>query len=107
MDAKIEPDQSLRRKSAFIAIPHLHPGYDSKSTRCVSQRRIYLVTNILTWVYIDTAITEVTSNRADLTDRQKLCERIMSSVDVKLTKSGFLRAFEDAKTELGLVRRLL
>ena len=107
MDPKIEPDQSVRYRSAFITIPHIHPGYHSKSTQCVSQRRIYLLTNILTWVYIDTAIDEVTKNRVDLNNRQKLCEVIMSSADTRLTESGFWRAFESAKTELKFVWRLL
>ena len=107
MDPKIEPDQSVRCRMAFITIPHIHPGYDSKSTQCVSQRRIYLLTNILTWVYIDTAIDEVTNNRVDLNNRQKLCEVIMSSADTRLTESGFWRAFEGAKTELKFVWRLL
>lgn len=107
IDPKTEPDQSVRCKSAFITIPHIHPGYDSKSTQCVSQRRIYLLTNILTWVYIDRAIDEVTNNRVDLNNRQKLCEVIMSSADTRLTESGFWRAFEGAKTELKIVWRLL
>ncbi len=107
MDPKTEPDQSVRCKSAFITIPHIHSEYDSKSTQCVSQRRIYLLTNILTWVYIDTAIDEVANNRVDLNNRQKLCEVIMSSADTRLTESGFWRAFEGAKTELKIVWRLL
>ena len=106
-DLRAGPDQSVRCEGAFIAIPHIHPGYDSKSTQCVSQRRLYLLTNILTWVYIDTAIEKVMSNQVDLNNRQKLCEVMMSSADARLTESGFWRAFGGAKTELKLVWRLL
>ena len=53
------------------------------------------------------AIDEVTNNRVDLNNRQKLCEVIMSSADTRLTESGFWRAFEGAKTELKFVWRLL
>ena len=107
MDPKTEPDHSMRCKSALTIIPHTHPWYDARGAQSVSQRRIYLLTNILTWVNIDTAIDEVKSNRVDLNNRQKLCEVIMSSADTRLIESGFWRAFEGAKTDLKNIWHLL
>ena len=69
VDPKLEPDALAKSSSAFISIPHVHPGYDAKGPQCVLQRRIYLSTNVLTWVYINTAISVVTSNRVDLSNR--------------------------------------
>ena len=100
LDPKLKRNADLLRKSAFITIPHMHPGFDSKGSQSIPQRRIYLLTYVLTWVYLETAINAVSNAYADLSDRQSLCEFIMSSADARLIDIGFWRTFEGAKTEL-------
>lgn len=80
----------------------MHPGHDTKTSQSIPLRRIYLLTYILTWVYLETAINAVANAHAhtDLSNRESLCQLIMSSADARLTDAGFWRTFEDAKTEL-------
>lgn len=107
LDPKLDPEANLLCKSAFILIPHFHPGFDARGSQTVVQRRLYLLTYALTWIYLDTAINVVSYSSIDSQDRQKLCEHIMKLADARLMDVGFWSIFEDNKAEMCQTWRLL
>ncbi|KAK8028878.1 hypothetical protein PG991_005934 [Apiospora marii] len=92
--------------TAFINIPHLHPGFDKYGEQPVELRRVFDMTMQLTFLVASAAmdVNEELLNSGEKLNRFDICEKVLEQVNATLhtTSEGqtFSDAFRDAKHDL-------
>ena len=86
-----------------IAIPHLHPGFNSRTRLPDIQHRVYWLCWAATWVYLDSAVKALHNAAGSNVDRLSLCRTIIDLAEDRLKEAGFYEIFSIAKTTLSSV----
>jgi hypothetical protein len=87
-----------RPEETTILIPCLHPGRDKQRDRPAAFRRVLIKTLWIALLSIQFTIEAIECNLG--TDRLQLCIHIKARTTDRLRSTGFMRAYQDDKTEL-------
>ncbi|KAF2194207.1 hypothetical protein K469DRAFT_744879 [Zopfia rhizophila CBS 207.26] len=83
-----------------ILIPLLHPGFNRRSQQSPLQRRVFLLTYMAVWVYMDAALELVQGTCGNYWIRHELCQLIMEIAERKLWEANFHNALNSASEQL-------
>ncbi|OIW28990.1 hypothetical protein CONLIGDRAFT_704286 [Coniochaeta ligniaria NRRL 30616] len=85
-----------------IVIPHLHPGFNARTSQSLAQLKVYWYSWVATWVHIDVAVRMLRFPRTTTTDRLDLCREVIDNATAILEGTEFFSVFSALKNQVSL-----
>jgi hypothetical protein len=86
----------------MIVIPHLHPGFNARTSQSLARLKVYWYSWVATWVHIDVAVRMLRFPRTTTTDRLNLCREVIDNATAILKGTEFFSVFSALKNQVSL-----